>query len=114
MGTSVAQTLCTGASNWSKASLSIQRAAISAPTPHCGQPSSTVTNLCVFITDFKIPSLSKGRSVRRLMTSQFKPKTNKNKTKLAFFPSQKEVGLFVFFPEEQNLAEHGRKVAEKK
>ena len=41
---------------------------ISAPTPEKGKPSSTVTNLPVFLTLFIIQSLSKGLIVLRLMT----------------------------------------------
>lgn len=48
-------------------------AAISAPTPQVGKPSSTVTNLLVFLTLLMIVSLSKGLIVLRLMTSQLIP-----------------------------------------
>ena len=44
-------------------------AAISAPIPHWGHPSSTLTMRCVFLTDFKIAGLSKGLKERRFMTS---------------------------------------------
>ena len=49
------------------------RAAISAPTPDCGQPSSTVTMRPVFFTDAMIVSVSIGRSVRRSITSASMP-----------------------------------------
>ena len=45
------------------------RAAISAPTPDCAQPSSTVTQRPVFFTDAMMVSVSIGRRVRRSMTS---------------------------------------------
>ena len=48
-------------------------AAIYAPIPDCGKPSSTVTNLLVFITLFTMVSLSKGLIVLRLITSQSIP-----------------------------------------
>jgi hypothetical protein len=41
---------------------------ISAPTPCCGKPSSTVTNLLVFLTDALIAALSSGLIERRLIT----------------------------------------------
>ena len=48
-------------------------AAISAPTPHVGKPSSTVTNLLVFFTLLMIVSLSRGLIVLKLITSQLIP-----------------------------------------
>mmetsp|Transcript_20269 Transcript_20269/g.71676 ORF Transcript_20269/g.71676 Transcript_20269/m.71676 type:complete len:242 (-) Transcript_20269:225-950(-) len=48
-------------------------APISAPMPHCGQPSSTVTRRLVFLTVATMASRSSGRSVRRLMTSTLMP-----------------------------------------
>ena len=48
-------------------------AAISAPIPHVGKPSSTVTNLLVFFTLLIIVSLSSGLIVLKLMTSQLIP-----------------------------------------
>ena len=47
----------------------MMRAAISAPTPDCGQPSSTVTQRPVFMTERTTVSMSIGRIVRRSMTS---------------------------------------------
>ena len=41
---------------------------ISAPTPCCGNPSSTVTSLLVFLTEALIADLSRGRIERRFMT----------------------------------------------
>ena len=41
---------------------------ISAPTPCCGNPSSTVTNLLVFLTEALIVSLSRGLIERRFIT----------------------------------------------
>lgn len=43
-------------------------AQISAPTPNCGQPPSTVTRWLVLITLVSMLSTSKGRMVRRLIT----------------------------------------------
>jgi hypothetical protein len=37
-------------------------------TPDWGQPSSTTTTLCVFVTDLTMASRSMGLSVRRLIT----------------------------------------------
>ena len=53
--------------------LSMMLAQISAPTPNCGQPPSTVTRWFVFITDLMMASLSNGRMLRRLMTSHSMP-----------------------------------------
>jgi len=61
-------TRVTGASSQSKAS-AITLAAISAPTPDCRQPSSTVTMRPVFFTDSTIVAMSIGLSVRRSITS---------------------------------------------
>jgi hypothetical protein len=44
------------------------RAASSAPTPDCGQPSSTVTMWLVFLTLLIMAGTSRGRMVRRLIT----------------------------------------------
>ena len=41
---------------------------ISAPTPCCGHPSSTVTNRDVFLTDALMVARSRGRMLRRLIT----------------------------------------------
>ena len=49
------------------------QAAISAPTPQVGNPSSTVINLLVFFTLLIIVSLSKGLIVLKLITSQLMP-----------------------------------------
>lgn len=68
-GASHAVTLSTGASKKSKAGLSIIVAIISEPTPLYGYPSSTVTNLLVFITDLIIVSLSSGLILLKLTTS---------------------------------------------
>ena len=40
-----------------------------APTPPCGQPSSTITQRLVLRTDARIVSRSSGRSVRGSITS---------------------------------------------
>ena len=48
-------------------------AMISDPIPHCGQPVSTDTRWFVFLTDLIIASVSSGRSVRKLTTSQLIP-----------------------------------------
>lgn len=73
MGISMAVTLSIGASKWKNASVSWIQAAISAPTPQVGNPSSTVINLFVFLTLLIIVYLSKGLIVLRLMTSQLIP-----------------------------------------
>ena len=57
-------------SKWSKVSLSMNRAAISEPTPCWGHPSSSFTILFVFVTDLMIAGLSNGFSDLRLITSQ--------------------------------------------
>lgn len=46
---------------------------ISAPTPCCGNPSSTVTSRLVFLTETLIASLSSGRIERRFITSALMP-----------------------------------------
>ena len=51
----------------------MMRAAISAPTPVCCQPSSTVTARPVFFTEATMVSVSIGRSVRRSITSASMP-----------------------------------------
>ena len=56
-----------------KSLLSTIDADISAPTPNCGQQPSTVTKWLVFITELMIASLSIGRMVRKLITSQLMP-----------------------------------------
>ena len=48
--------------------LSIIFAAISAPTPNCGHPPSTVTKWLVFITELIIVSSSMGLIVLKLIT----------------------------------------------
>src|SRR3954471_18132195 len=68
IGTSLPETRITGASRKSNA-LSMMRAAISAPTPDCCQPSSTTTQRLVFFTELSTVSVSIGRSVRRSITS---------------------------------------------
>mmetsp|Transcript_182 Transcript_182/g.633 ORF Transcript_182/g.633 Transcript_182/m.633 type:complete len:217 (+) Transcript_182:126-776(+) len=68
MGISAPVMRSTGASKSSK-HRSMANEAISEPMPHCGQPSSILIILCVFFTLFTIVSSSRGRSVRRLMTS---------------------------------------------
>ena len=45
-------------------------AQISEPIPHYGHPSSTVTHLPVFLTDFTIASLSNGLIDLKFITSQ--------------------------------------------
>lgn len=49
------------------------KAAISAPTPPYGHPSSTVTNLWVFLTELTMDYLSNGLIVLKLRTSQLIP-----------------------------------------
>lgn len=46
---------------------------ISAPTPCCGKPSSTVTTRFVFLTETLMASLSSGRIERRFITSAVIP-----------------------------------------
>ena len=66
-------TLSSGASRWSNASLSINKAAISAPTPCYGHPSSTFTILFVFFTESITACLSRGLIDLRLITSALIP-----------------------------------------
>src|ERR1044072_7045885 len=72
MWTSAPVTRCTGASRWSKACSVISVARL-APTPPCGQPSSTITARLVLRTDSRIVSRSSGRSVRGSITSASPP-----------------------------------------
>ena len=44
------------------------KTAVPEATPDWGQPSSTTTTLCVFVTDLTMASRSMGLSVRRLIT----------------------------------------------
>ena len=91
VGTSAPVIRSTGASRKSKASLSTICAQISLPTPNAGKPPSTVTRLThedvssrygsriittyrlVFLTDLLMASMSRGRILRRLMTSALMP-----------------------------------------
>lgn len=73
IGMSAPATLSSGASRWSNASLSINKAAISAPTPCYGHPSSTFTILFVFFTESITACLSRGLIDLRLMTSALIP-----------------------------------------
>lgn len=98
MGTSAPQILSTGASRYSKLSSTteaLQNSSkinkkivflilimkskghisyqISAPTPCCGKPSSTVTSRFVFLTETLMASLSSGRIERRFITSAVIP-----------------------------------------
>ena len=68
IGTSAPVTRWIGASRSSKA-CSWMSAARFAPTPPCGQPSSTMTQRFVLRTEARIVSRSSGRSVRGSMTS---------------------------------------------
>src|ERR1051326_9136525 len=68
IGTSLPEIRATGASSQSNA-FSMMRAATSAPTPDCGQPSSTTTQRPVFFTDSTTVAVSIGRKVRRSITS---------------------------------------------
>ncbi len=61
-------TLVTGASSQSK-TFSLITAEISAPIPEKGKPSSQVTTRLVFLTEFNIVSVSKGRNVIKVITS---------------------------------------------
>lgn len=76
VGTSTPDTLYTGASKYLNAPLSIISAIISADIPDYGHPSSTHTNLPVFLTLSIIVSLSNGLSERKLTTSQLIPSLN--------------------------------------
>src|SRR3982074_3132104 len=67
MGTSAPVTRPTGASSQSNA-CSCTSAAMLAPTPPCGHPSSTTTQRFVFCTERRIVSRSSGRSVRGSIT----------------------------------------------
>jgi hypothetical protein len=59
---------CPGISEGSEGQGARETDHISAPTPCCGKPSSTVTNLLVFLTDALMVALSSGLIVRRLIT----------------------------------------------
>ena len=61
-------TRATGASRSSNACSWISAARL-APTPPCGQPSSTITARLVLLTDSRMVSRSSGRSVRGSITS---------------------------------------------
>mmetsp|Transcript_9279 Transcript_9279/g.36263 ORF Transcript_9279/g.36263 Transcript_9279/m.36263 type:complete len:211 (-) Transcript_9279:414-1046(-) len=73
MGTSTPVMRSGGASRKSKAPVSVMTAWISAPTPLWGQPSSTVIRREVLRTDLSMESRSRGRIVRRLITSAEMP-----------------------------------------
>lgn len=68
MGMSIDVTLWIGPISQSKALVSLMVAIIYAPIPENGNPSSTVTNLPVFLTLWTMVSLSNGLMVLRLMT----------------------------------------------
>src|ERR1700761_7695261 len=72
MWTSAPVTRWGGASRWSKA-CSVISAERLAPTPPCGQPSSTITTWLVFATESRIESRSSGRRVRGSITSAETP-----------------------------------------
>mmetsp|Transcript_17914 Transcript_17914/g.31662 ORF Transcript_17914/g.31662 Transcript_17914/m.31662 type:complete len:211 (+) Transcript_17914:326-958(+) len=91
MGTSAPVTRCTGASRRSKASPSIRSAQISAPTPLCGQPSSTVTQRLVLMTDFTTVSVSKGRMHRRLITSTSYPSLESSSAARKHKPTERDI-----------------------